>query len=182
LLRLVLVPRNIQQSAARTAQLLPYTAITTVAIMPIITMPLGMGRTTTITVATMLILVTITFIITMTTATSKSHLRRADSRASLMLLVGSMTSVSTSLPPLLSVWPLRVSCAFQQVHRVLDVRNSQGTRSGKPQCSALRSACDPSNRRPTSVPRGLAAVSSSHAGLPDFRLIRPCSFTARNPR
>jgi len=126
----------------------------------------GHGHTTTITVATMLILVTITFIITMTTATSKSHLRRADSRASLMLLVGSMTSVSTSLPPLLSVWPLLVSCAFQQVHRVLDVRNSQGTRSGKPQCSALRSACDPSNRRPTSVPRGLAAVSSSHAGLP----------------
>ena len=23
---------------------------------------------------------------------------------------------------------------------------------------------------------------SSQAGLPDFRLIRPCSFTARNPR
>ena len=27
-----------------------------------------------------------------------------------------------------------------------------------------------------------AAVSSSQAGLPDFRLIRPCSFTAQNPR
>ena len=137
--------------------------------------------TTTITVATMLILVTITFIITMTTATSKSHLRRADSRASLMLLVGSMTSVSTSLPPLLSVWPLRVSCAFQQVHRVLDVRNSQGTRSGKPQCSALRSACDPSiggrqvcrGDQPLSlVPKPACRISGSFAR----------AFTAQNPR